>query len=91
MTPREELLAAVAKLDRHVAFQATAPGYSKYAEPETRIIRAWLQLEADQHWHIPYVDSDQVTNKWDLVYKPEWIAMQPCIQMARLINGTEES
>lgn len=86
MTPREELLAAVAKLDQHLNFFP--------ADPQTRIIRDWLQLEADQHWHIPYVDyADAVNavNKWDLVYKPEWVAQQPCIQMARLINGTEGS
>jgi hypothetical protein len=82
MTPREELLAAVNTI-------ATV-GIPEIVDDEMEgIISQWLQLEADQHWHIPYVDSDNVTNKWDLVYKPEWVSMQPCIQMARRINGTE--
>lgn len=79
MTPREELLAAVTVLNGHIAEQ--------FAGPETRIIRDWLQLEADQHWHVTE-PRDVPVNKWDLVYKEEWVSMQPCIQMARLINGT---
>lgn len=83
MTPREELLAAVAKtleiIDR-------APAYINL--DWYRVIRDWLQLEADQHWHVAE-PRDAPINRWDLVYKPEWVAMQPCIRMARLINGAE--
>lgn len=80
MTPREELLAAIKILDVYLGVGETAP--------ETLIIRDWLQLEADQHWHVAE-PRDAPINKWDLVYKPEWVSMQPCIRMAKLINGTE--
>ena len=79
MTPREELLAAVAELDRQIARQPEACAYSKWSEPEYPVIRDWLQLEAAQHL------------KWDPAYDSEWLAGQPCIQMARLINGTGEA
>jgi hypothetical protein len=84
MTPREELLAAVNTI-------ATV-GIPEIVDDEMEgIISQWLQLEADQHWHTRDQDAEQLFNKWDLILKPEWVSMQPCIQMARRINGTEGS
>lgn len=87
MTPRGELLAAVAEIDRLIA---TGMPLDSVAYP---IIRDWLQLEADQHWHPgegAALAGNGVFNKWE---QPWWtekmLTLQPCIQMARLINGTE--
>jgi hypothetical protein len=82
VTPREELLAAVAALDDQLSQQG------EYAPSETGIIRDWLRLEADQHWHMETYGKP--VNKWDLIWQESWVSMQPCIQMARLINGRGE-
>lgn len=88
MTPREELLAAVAEINRVIALETL----DSVAYP---VIRDWLQLEADQHWHPgegAVLAGNGVFNKWEQPWwTEEMLMLQPCIQMARLINGTEGS
>jgi hypothetical protein len=83
MTPREELLAAIDIID--------AFGMDHVSPAVENVIRRWLQLEADQHWHPGEVEAITGTgsiSKWE---QPWWteevLAVQPCIQMARLITG----
>lgn len=88
MTPREELLAAVNTIK--------TTGIPEILDDEMEgIISDWLQLEADQHWHPGEADvlsGHGIFNKWEQAWWTEqMLLMQPCIRMARRINGTETS
>ena len=85
MTPQELLNKAADRQDVLIDYMP------RWADKRQHIIiRDWLRDEASRHVHLEGLDGgyDEIS-VWDHVaMRPEIVAIQPCIRMARLILGT---